>query len=195
MFSLIFGYSSTFSFQKSFTLCPHGLKENFLKYVFNYLNIHCLNSENVLHTRPSSNNWILFLFQNYNCTIWLLEMPIKICNCLIEIDIETYGWLLSLQKSIALFFSLLKITQNVTLYININNILIDPEECNTFFNPFFIFVFSNPNPFLRVGFKKTRTTNVVRNARCARSRYTLKIFLKSINDSINESINESTEYI
>ena len=36
----------------------------------------------------------------------------------------------------------------------------------------------------------TRTTNVVRNAGCARSRYTLKnIFLKSINESMNELMN------
>ena len=118
-------------FSKIFYLVPTWTKRKLPEICLNYLNIHCLNSENVLHTRPSSNNWILFLFQNYNCTIWLLEMPIKICNCLIEIDIETYGWLLSLQKRIALFFSLLKITQNVTLYININNISIDPEECNT----------------------------------------------------------------
>ena len=38
---------------------------------------------------------------------------------------------------------------------------------------------------------KTRTTNVVRNAGCARSRYTLKLSLIFF----NQSINESTEYI
>ena len=40
---------------------------------------------------------------------------------------------------------------------------------------------------------KTRTTNVVRNAGCARSRYALRlspIFFKSMNQSMNESINE-----
>ena len=48
--------------------------------------------------------------------------------------------------------------------------------------------------FVKVIKNSTRTTNVVRNAGCARSRYTLKlsqIFLKSI----NELINQSTEYI
>ena len=35
--------------------------------------------------------------------------------------------------------------------------------------------------------KKTRTTNVVRNAGCARSRYTRKSFL--INELMNESMN------
>ena len=34
-------------------------------------------------------------------------------------------------------------------------------------------------------FKLTRTTNVVRNAGYARSRYTLKFFLKSINELMN----------
>ena len=38
----------------------------------------------------------------------------------------------------------------------------------------------------------TRTTNVVRNAGCARSRYTLKLTLIFL---INELINELTEYI
>ena len=37
----------------------------------------------------------------------------------------------------------------------------------------------------------TRTTNVVRNAGCARPRYTQKFFLKSI----DESMNQLTEYI
>ena len=40
--------------------------------------------------------------------------------------------------------------------------------------------------------KQTRTTNVVRNAGCARSRYTLNFFF---NQLINELINQSTEYI
>ena len=49
-------------------------------------------------------------------------------------------------------------------------------------------------PSTQVGLKvQTRTTNVVRNAGCARSRYTLKFFL--INELMNESINQLTEYI
>ena len=43
---------------------------------------------------------------------------------------------------------------------------------------------------------KTRTTNVVRNAGCARSRYTLKLSLISlINESINEAMNQLIEYV
>ena len=46
--------------------------------------------------------------------------------------------------------------------------------------------------------KLTITTIVVRNAGCARSRYTRKLslifFNQSINELINQSINQSTEY-
>ena len=46
------------------------------------------------------------------------------------------------------------------------------------------------NISLHVILEKTRTTNVVRNAGCARSRYTLKLSLIfSINESMNELIN------
>ena len=38
---------------------------------------------------------------------------------------------------------------------------------------------------------KTRTINVVRNARCARSRYTLKVSL----NFFNQLMNQLTEYI
>ena len=45
----------------------------------------------------------------------------------------------------------------------------------------------------------TRTTNVVRNAGCTRSRYTLNLplifFNQWINELMNELMNELTEYI